>query len=153
MKLSWMAAIVCEVFSQKWRSVICKVGWNFNAMLALIPICFQCKSHISPPILVTVLRIEYCHCNLLKKHILTVNLYFGGCFLWIPDMLLTHEKGGCICSLPKDPLFDRHQFSVCQSWVLHVALELEPSNKGTIVHVVNSFFSSVSHRRANEHNF
>lgn len=75
-----------------------------------------------------------------KKHILTGSLSFGGQrFLWIPDMLLIHEKGGCICLLPKDPLFDRHQSSICQSSVLHVALELEPLNKEAIVYVVKFF--------------
>lgn len=60
-------------------------------------------------------------------------------FFLVPDMLLIHEKEGCICLLPKGQLFGRHQSSVCQSWVLHVALELEPSNKGRIIYVASFF--------------
>lgn len=47
----------------------------------------------------------------------------------IPGMLSVHETEDCIGLLQEDPLFDRRQFSVCQSLVLHGGLVLGPINR------------------------
>lgn len=123
-----MAAIVCDVFSQKCKRVVwkaCKKGFSYvQCLLAWPHSMYPCGmlACLVPFLFCLPSFLTACGGATEKPCLRSVECGMCG----LPGMWLEHEREGCSDWLPAGPLSGRHQSSVCQSLFLWSAPGLEP---------------------------